>query len=305
MRRSIVTSSSISDFTSKYEEHLLKVRGLSRATCAVHRQLVPKLFRYCFPSGQITWKDFHFSNCVGFLTQEFARLPNRETQKVWLMVVRSVVRYLGAEGYISKGWETALPKITSYRHASLPRALSAKQLEQLWEASEGKDRRHLRYRALLLLCLRLGLRVGEVANLHLEDIDWKDGCLRVRGTKSHRDRTLPLPEDVGEALVAHLRTARPRSTRVFEPLRPPFTPERVHNHVLNSLHYLFLLARITNHGTHSLRHTSATSMVNKGASFKAVADVLGHKKVSTTLIYAKLNLKALEQVALPWPGGAQ
>ena len=304
MQRSIVTSSSISAFTAKYEEHLLEVRGLSRATCALHRQVVQKLLHYRFPNDQINWKDFQFSDCVGFLTQEFARLPNRETQKVWLMVMRSVVRYLGAQGCISNGWDAALPKISSYRHASLPRTLSAKQLEQLWEASEGTDRRHLRYRALLLLGLRLGMRVGEVANLQLEDIDWKDGYLRVRGTKSHRDRTLPLPEDVGEALVAHLRVARPRSTRVFEPLRPPFTAERVRNHVLNSLRYLFLLAR-TNQGIHSLRHTSATSMVNKGASFKAVADVLGHKSVSTTLIYAKLNLQALKQVALPWPGGAQ
>ena len=305
MQSSIVTSSSISDFTSKYEEHLLNVRGLSRATRTLHRQLVQRLFRYRFPAGQIAWKDFHFSDCAGFLKQEFARLPSRETQKVWLTVVRSVLRYLGEEGYISKGWEAALPKITSYRQASLPRTLSDKQLHELWEASEGKDRRHLRYRALLLLCLRLGMRVGEVANIHLKDINWENGYLRVRGTKSHRDRTLPLPEDVGEALVAHLRAGRPRSTRVFEPLRPPFTTERIHNHVLNSLHYLFLTARITNHGTHSLRHTSATSMVNKGASFKAVADVLGHKKVSTTLIYAKLDLKALMQVALPWPGGVQ
>lgn len=166
----------------------------------------------------------------------------------------------GREGNIFKGWETALPRIISYRQASLPRSLSDKQLQQLWEVSEGKDRQHLRYRAPLLLCLRLGMRVGEVANLHLEDIDWENGYLRVRGTKSHRARILPLPEDVGEALVAHVRAGLPRSTRVFEPLRPPFTPERVHNHVVNSLHYLFLLARITNHGTHSLRHTSATSM---------------------------------------------
>ncbi len=305
MKSSIVTSSSISDFTSKYEDHLLSVRGLARATLTVHRHLVQRLFRYRFPSGQINWKDFHFSDCAGFLKQEFVRLPSRETQRVWLMVVRSVLRYLGEEGFISKGWEAALPKITSYRQASLPRTLSDKQLHELWKASEGKDRRHLRYRALLLLCMRLGMRVGEVANLHLEDIDWANGYLRVRGTKSHRDRTLPLPEDVGEALVAHLQAGRPRSTRVFEPLQPPFTAERIHHHVLNSLHYLFLLARITNHGTHSLRHTSATSMVNKGASFKAVADVLGHKRVSTTLLYAKLDLKALTQVALPWPGGVQ
>lgn len=70
MQRSIVTSSSISDFTAKYEEHLLEVRGLSRATGAIHRQVVQKLLRYRFPNDQISWKEFHFSDCVGFLTQD-------------------------------------------------------------------------------------------------------------------------------------------------------------------------------------------------------------------------------------------
>src|SRR6266487_3383785 len=202
MQSSSTTSSSICDFTFKYEQHLLNVRGLAQNTLALHRRVVQALFRFRFPGGQITWKDFHFSDCVDFLEREFARLSKRETQRAWLMVLRSVLRYLGQEGHIPKGWEAALPKITSYRQASLPRTLSDKQLHELWKASEGKDRRHLRYRALLLLCLRLGMRVGEVANLHLQDIDWENGHLRVRGTKSHRDRTLPLPEDVGEALVA-------------------------------------------------------------------------------------------------------
>lgn len=305
MQSSSTTSSSISDFTSKYEHHLFNVRGLARNTLALHRGVVQALFRFRFPGGVITSRDFHFNDCVGFLKQEFARLPNRETQRVWLMVLRSVLRYLGDEGHISKGWEAALPKITSYRHASLPRRLSEEQLRDLWEACNGKAPRHLRYRVILLLCLRLGLRIGEVANLHLEDIDWQNGCLQIRGTKSHRDRILPLPEDIGEALVAHLRAGRRHPTRVFEPRHPPFTDKRIHRYVANSLRYLFYLAGITDRGLHSLRHTAATSMVNKGASFKEVADVLGHKSITTTLIYAKLDLKALLQVALPWPGGVQ
>lgn len=303
MKDSLSTSSSISDFTSQYEHHLLNVRGLTRNTLAVHRLVVQKLFRFRFPNGQIIWRDFHFNDCVVFLKKEFARLPKRETQKVWLMVLRSVLRYLGDESHIPRGWEAALPKIASYHHSSLPRRFSQEQLRDLWKVCQGSEPRHLRYRALLLLSLRLGLRIGEVANLHLEDIDWKNGYLQIRSTKSHRDRILPLPEDVGEALVAHLRAVRAHPTRVFEPRRPPFTAERSHHHAVNSLRYLFVLARITDRGIHSLRHTAATTMVNGGASFKDVADVLGHKSISTTLIYAKLDLKALAQVALPWPGG--
>jgi integrase len=305
MQSSSITSSSISDFTSQYEHHLLSVRGLARNTLAVHRHVVQGLFRSRFPGGQIIWRDFHFCDCVAFLRKEFARLPKRETQRAWLMVLRSVLRYLGDEGHIPRGWEAALPKIASYHHSSLPRRLSEDQLRHLWEACQGKKPRHLRYRALLLLSLRLGLRIGEAANLHLEDIDWKNASLQIRGTKSHRDRILPLPDDVGEALVAHLREGRPHPTRVFEPKRPPFTPERCRRHAINSMRYLFVLAGITDRGIHSLRHTAASSMVNRGASFKDVADVLGHKSITTTLIYAKLDMKALMQVALPWPGGVR
>lgn len=299
------TSSSVSDFTSQYERHLVSVRGLALNSVELHRRVVEGLFRFCFPDGQINWADFEFSVCVGFLRKEFARLHNRETQRVWLMVLRSVLRYLGEEGYIAKGWDAALPTVSQYRYASLPRNLSEKRVRDLWDACRGKHPRHLRYRAILSLCLGLGLRIGEVANLHLKDIDWENGYIQIKDTKTHRDRILPLPEEAGEALVAHLKATPPRTTRVFEPRRPPFTDERRHRHVENSMRYLFILAGITDRGTHSLRHTAATAMVSRGASFKTVADVLGHKSISTTLIYAKLDLKALMQVTLPWPGGAQ
>jgi integrase len=299
------SSSSISDFTSRYEHHLVSVRGLALTSVGLHRRVVEGLFRFRFPDGQIVWSEFEFSVCVGFLRKEFARLHNRETQRVWLMVLRSVLRYLGEEGYIAKGWEAALPTVAQYRYAPLPRNLSEERVRDLWDACCGTQPRHLRYRAILSLSLGLGLRIGEVANLRLEDIDWKNGDIRIKDTKTHRDRILPLPEDVGEALVAHLKATPPRTTRVFEPRRPPFTDERRHHHVENSMRYLFALAGITDRGPHSLRHTAATEMVSKGASFKDVADVLGHKSVTTTLIYAKLDLKALMQVALQWPGGAQ
>ena len=154
-------------------------------------------------------------------------------------------------------------------------------------------------------CLRLGLRLGEVANLSPRDIDWRSGTLTIRAMKSRRDRVLPLPRDVGTVLVAYLRVQRERPEHIFQPRRPPFTEERRRTHVLNSQRYLFHSVGIANLGSHSFPHTLATRLVSKGASFKAIADVLGHKSVMTTMIYAKLDLQALKQVALPWPGGAR
>jgi integrase len=198
-----------------------------------------------------------------------------------------------------------LPKVANHTYARLPKNLSPEQVKALRNACRGEQPRHCRNRALLLLFLRLGLRMQEVAGLAPSDIDWKNGHLKVRCTKTHSDRILPLPQGVGRALVAHLRKCRSHPERIFEPLRPPFTAERSYTHVLNSIRYVFGLAGINDRGAHSLRHTAATEMVNSGVSFKDVADVLGHKSVTTTFIYAKLDMKSLMRVALPWPGGAR
>ena len=106
-------------------------------------------------------------------------------------------------------------------------------------------------------------------------------------------------------MASYLKVWRRHPTHVFEPRRPPFTEQRRRNHVGNSMRYLFASAGITDRGLHSQRHTAATAMVNGGASFKDVSDVLGHKSITTTLIYAKLDLKSLMRVALSWPGGAR
>jgi site-specific recombinase XerD len=295
----------VAGVVSEYDGHLLKVRGLSSSTRNLHRLVVHRLLSASFPSGQISWHAFHFNSVVQFVTSEFQRLHRRATQRVWLMVLRSFLRYLADEERIPWGWDAALPGIANRQHTQLPRGLTQDQVRALWTASEGSKPRDLRNRALLLLFLRLGLRTEEVASLLPGDIDWKRGCLTVHSAKTFRERTLPLPKDVGEALVVYLRSLRARPIRLFDPTRKaPIPEQRYEVYVRNCMIYLFQCAGIRNLGAHSLRHTLATEMVSNGATFKAISDVLGHKSITTTLIYAKLDLKALMQVALPWPGGA-
>lgn len=296
---------SIRDFESQYDAHLLRVRGLSRSTRSLHHLVLHRLLLFCFPSKRVGWHNFRFDDVVRFITQEFRRVHNRPTQRLWLMVVRSVLRYLAEEGYIPSGWDAALPAIANRQHANLPRGLTQQQVRALFQATSGHKPRDLRNRALLLLYLRLGLRSEEVARLVPGDIDWKNGSLKIHSAKTARERTLPLPQDVGQALVAYLRSLRARPKRLFDPTRkPPIPEQRYESYVRYCMYYLFECAGIRNRGPHSLRHTLATEMVRRGASFKAVSEVLGHQSITTTLIYAKLDLKALMQVALPWPGGA-
>jgi len=262
---------SCGDFESQYDSHLVRVRGLSQSTRNLHRLVVHKLLMATFPSGRIRWRDFRSRDVVRFVTSEFCRLHSRETQRAWLMVLRSVLRYLAEEERISAGWDAALPSIANPQHAQLPRGLSEDEVDALWRASEGKSRRALRNRALLLLFLRLGLRTEEVAALLPGDIDWKTGTVKIRSAKTYRERTLPLPQDVGEALVAYLRSLRTRPRRLFDPTRkapvgsPRCLEQRYEVYVRNCMLYLFQCAGIRNRGAHALRHTLATGMVNSGA----------------------------------------
>lgn len=297
---------SIADFETQYDVHLLRVRGLSRSTRSLHRLVLHKLLLFCFPSKRVRWRSFHFDDVVRFITTEFRRIHNRETQRAWLMVLRSVLRYLAEERHIQRGWDAALPSVANRQHAHLPRGLTQQQVHALLSATAGRKSRDLRNRAILLLLLRLGLRCEEVAGLSPGDIDWKNGYLKIHSAKTSCERTLPLPQDVGQALVLYLRSLRARPKKLFDPTRkPPIPEQRYEVYVKNCMYYLFECAGIRNRGPHSLRHTLATEMVRSGATFKAVSDVLGHKSITTTLIYAKLDLKALMQVALPWPGGAR
>ncbi len=292
----------IAAFILNYERYLVDVRGLAPNSCKLHLRVVRSLLGVCV-IGDI--RDLRFCQIAEFLTKEFLRLPNHWTQKVWLVAIRNLVRYLESEGHIPSGWEDALPKKVNWKQASLPRCLSPETIQGLWNACSNKTHRHLRDRALLLVFTGLGLRTEEVARLTLKDIDWENGKVLVRSTKMRRERTLPLAQDIGNGLIEHICLRPHNSQQIFAPIRPPFTGPRNLNHVRNCMASLFRRAGLSHSRLHSLRHTAATEMVNRGASFKDIADVLGHKSISTTLIYAKLDMNALAKVCLPWPGVAQ
>ena len=306
MPRNLSRTSTTAAFIADYERYLADFCDLALNSRKLHLGVIHSLLATCFASHQIRWQELRFNDLAEFLKKEFQRLPNHWTQKVWLMAVRRFVRYLSSEGHIPEGWEDALPKRINWKRASLPRVLPPEQKQALWNACARKTHRHVRDRAMLLVYTRLGLRTEEVARLALKDIDWESGQVRIRSTKTRQERLLPLPQDVGDNLIEHLR-ARPQkdSPWVFVPRRPPFTEQRRHHHVRHSMREIFRRAGLPHARLHSLRHSAATEMVNRGATFKEIADVLGHRSLTTTLIYAKLDMKALAQVCLPWPGGVQ
>ena len=244
---------------------------------------------------------------MDFVRQEAAKLqPVSCGQPV--TATRAFLRFLGSLGTVPAGLVGAVPTVRTWRHAALPRAVSAEAIERVLAAADSTSAYGLRERAIALFLARLGLRASEVIRLRIEDIDWSHGCVRIRaGKTTHRERSLPLCQEVGDAVVTYLKKARPTSSHreLFLRCRPPFRPLRSSVSICTLIQKLLRRAGISVHrpGAHVLRHSLATQMVVGGGTFKEIADVLGHQSLATTEIYAKLDLGSLSQVAMPWPGG--
>ncbi|MEW6737823.1 MAG: site-specific integrase [Acidobacteriota bacterium] len=161
--------------------------------------------------------------------------------------------------------------------------------------------------AILLLLARLGLRAGEVSSLSLNDIDWQAGIITVHGKGNHLAQ-LPLPKDVGEAIVAYLQNGRPQTTSraLFIRGRAPIRGFKNQTSVSSVVEYALNRAGIDSphKGAHIFRHTLATQMLRQGASLPEIGDLLRHRSIEVTTIYAKVDLVSLRKLALPWPGGA-
>lgn len=217
--------------------------------------------------------------------------------------LRSLLRFLYLRDDLPVDLSGALPAVAGWRLRGLPKALDPRQVRQLVRSVDRRRADGRRVYAVLLLMLRLGLRQGEVAALSLDDIDWRQGEILIRGGKGLREERLPLPADIGDALAGYLRRGRPESTarRVFLSVWAPHAP-------LSSAGIGALVGRALKNAdlpasnTHRLRHTAATAMLRAGASLDEIAQVLRHRSHGTTAIYAKIDRQQLRWVTRPWPG---
>jgi integrase/recombinase XerD len=218
--------------------------------------------------------------------------------------LRSFFRFLRVAGLRSDRLENAVP-VVPHRRESVPRHLDGQTFARLIAGLDCSTARGQRDRAIMLLMARLGLRSGEVTALVLEDIDWRNATVRVRARKTGHGALLPLPHDVGEALVDYLRGGRPATTArqvfVLHRLRrgAPISSSIVNRAVGNALDKAGIDAPLR--GGNLLRHSLATDLLRHGASLPQIADLFGHRALTSTAIYASVDLAALREVALPWP----
>jgi integrase/recombinase XerD len=236
-----------------------------------------------------------------------AECRGRSTGSAKLLVtgLRSVLRFLAAEGLAPAGLEAAVPAVAGRRDAGLPKALPPGQVAALLASCEQETATGLRDFAVLTLLSRLGLRAGEVAALELGDIGWRAGELLIRG-KGRREERLPLPADAGQALAAYLHGGRQETTEIRSVFLSARAPLRAMSGpaVSHVVERACARAGVPPAGPHRLRHTAGTGMLRAGAPLEEVAQVLRHRSAATTAIYAKVDHGALGALAAPWPAGA-
>jgi site-specific recombinase XerD len=236
-----------------------------------------------------------------FTVERARRLGQGATQAL-IKALRAFLRYLAIEGKCRAGLDRAIPSVCGWRLSSLPRSLSSCDLENTVETCEIETRQGTRNRAILLLLSRLGLRASDVAGLGLADFDWEDGAVLVSG-KSRRQARLPLPQEVGDAVLQYLEYRPDSDTdRVFIRLRAPLGP-------LGARAVSAVAARAMrragvsapSYGSHILRHTAATQMLRQGVPLDEVRTILRHRSLDMTATYAKVDLELLRAVTQPWP----
>jgi site-specific recombinase XerD len=300
--------SSVEKWLGDFDRYLDRVAGCAPQSRDHYLRYARRLLQELFAEAEVEWSKLSAPVVTSFVQREAAKLKTSACGQP-VTAVRSLIRFLASEGLVSDGLRGAVPPVLTWRHSVIPRAIAANEVERVIAACESGSLSGLREKAIVLLLARLGLRASEVIRLRIEDVDWVRGCVLVQAGKTYRERSLPISQEVGDALAAYLRHARPASPHreLFLRWRPPFRPLRSSVSICTLTQKLLQRAGISVHrpGAHVLRHSLATGMVNKGVSFKTVADVLGHHSLATTEIYAKLDLSALSQVAMPWPGGVQ
>ena len=231
-----------------------------------------------------------------------ARPHGIERAKSVVVAVRSFLRFLGVTSRCPPDMEHAIPGFASWRLSSVPRFLAAEDVERVVHSCTGYVF-ELRDRAVLLLLARLALRASEVAHLKFADIDWRNGEINVCG-KGRRQESLPVPQDVGNAILLYVNKGRPSLhapelfTTVLAPFRP-LTRAAVTHIVRAALRRAGIKAPIN--GAHVLRHSAATTMLRQGASLAGVGAVLRHRSPRTTAHYAKVDFGLLSEIAQPWP----
>ncbi len=297
----VVPLGPVEGLLARYRDYLVGERGLTQGTARGYVDCVRPFVVTRVHGDVLDLTGITAADVTGFV---LSACPSRAVGSAKLIVcaLRSLLRWLHVTGQMSASLASAVPSVAGWRLSSLPKGLERGQLRRLLGSCDRRTRTGRRDYAIMLLLSRLGLRAGEVARLGLDDMDWRRGEIAICG-KGNRAERLPLPADVGAAITAYLRAGRPSTAegrsvfvRVHAPHRT-LTTGGVTEVVFDAAQR----AGLPKMHAHRLRHTAATAMLAAGSPLAEVGQVLRHRSMLSTAIYAKVDHNALAVLARPWP----
>jgi site-specific recombinase XerD len=293
----------LGELLSQYQSWMVQERGLAPATVLRYENTARRfLQQQAMAEGVLNTAVLTGADVNEFLLRECGRV-SAGSAKGRVAELRSVLRFLYLQGLTPLQLGTAVPPVGGWRLATLPPpAMAVADVQLLLDSCDRGTAVGVRDFAIMMLVARLGLRSIEVARLALRDVDWRAGELVVRGKGRRQDR-LPMPVEVGEALVAYLAWDRfpDGAQQLFLTCRAPRGPIRA-DLVGDVVERACLRAGLPHVGPHRLRHGLAAELLRRGAGLVAISQVLRHQDLATTALYAKVDLAALRLVAQPWPG---
>lgn len=293
------------ELLDEYLAFLQHHRGLRDATLYFQRRWGGQFLQHLatqFPSGDLAQLTIAV---VDDFVRPFAQRVGRGTQSQLIQAVRGVLRHLHRTGRVPQDWSRFVQGPRRYRLGSIPTTISIDEVRRLLTTVDRRSGIGRRNYAMLLLLAVYGLRAREVVDLRIDDLDWRAGVLRVQRSKINRPLLLPMTTAVGRALIAYLRRGRPptEAREVFIRHHGPPVAFRKSSTVYGIVRRALDRAQIrsTRRGPHVLRHALATHLVQHGFALKVVGDLLGHQHPDSTLVYTKLAIDDLREVALDVP----
>jgi site-specific recombinase XerD len=288
-----------------YEEYLSRQRGLSGRTIYHSWRLADRLLNFRFGKKVGDLAEITANDVAAFLQEAVGSKKHPFRDKTLSSHLRNFLRYLFKIGATPANLSLGVPSVAQRRGSRLPRHLRLEDVERVLQAVLADTTTGKRNHAMVLLIARLGLRASEVVRIQIDDIDWRNGGILVRGKGESHDR-VPLPPDVGEALAHYVQFERKTSSRaLFVQKRPPNAPFKDGQVLNNILTRAFKRTGVKPPapyiGSHILRHSLATNLVQRGASLQEIGDMLRHRSQTSTMLYAKLDVDGLRSIAKPWP----
>ena len=296
----------VADELRRYDEHMRDVRGLATGTRDDRLRIVRRLLLRKFANSPVVMAKLQPDDVRLFVADQLELRGTASNAATLASALRAYFRYRATCGDRVGPLTGVISSPAHWRLASLPRALSDTDVDRLLASFTAALPSPKRGYAIVRCALDMGLRCSEIAKLTLADIDWRAGTVTLKRTKSRRQDILPLPASTGRALADYLRHERQVTTNpaVFVRRRAPRDQPIGVDAIRRVIRDAYRRIGLTHSRTHALRHTLARRLLEHGSSLKEVADVLRHRSLNTTLIYAKLDNPRLVAVALPWPGSA-